>query len=211
MFTNSGEQSHGMPPPLPACIPICQIWFPVEMNSDTAQGFLDDNNELLIKIDVLWSLQLSLTPAHPPVMSVSSLYLINKHGSLLYQLDVSPSKVSANDKIRIASIFHSVSAIAGRISPNREPETGDLSFLQPKGIERIKSKNFTIHSKETITGLNILIIAHPTMPAKTAGDVLRLVYESYANYVMKDPFYSLDMPIRSHLFDSAVKQILGFS
>lgn len=33
------------------------------------------------------------------------------------QIDVEDMKVSSNDKIRVASIFHSISAIASKISP----------------------------------------------------------------------------------------------
>ena len=37
--------------------------------------------------------------------------------------------------------------------------------------------------------------------------VLRRVYELYADLVLKNPFYELEMPIRVELFDEATNQL----
>lgn len=42
-----------------------------------------------------------------------------------------------------------------------------------------------------------------------AEGVLRKVYTIYSDFVMKNPFYSLDMPIRVELFDIKVKELFG--
>lgn len=141
-------------------------------------------------------------------MSVLALYIINRHGSLLYQLDVASSNVSSNDKIRIASIFHSVSAIAAKLSPNKLQSGSELSFLNPAGIDFVAASNLAIYSKETLTGLKLVAVVHPTFPAKAARDILAIVYANYSDFVLKDPFYCTDMPIRCSLFDKAVRQVL---
>lgn len=41
-----------------------------------------------------------------------------------------------------------------------------------------------------------------------ADNLLRKVYCIYSDYVMKDPFYSLEMPIKSDLFDDKVKSLI---
>lgn len=41
-----------------------------------------------------------------------------------------------------------------------------------------------------------------------ADNFLRKIYCLYSDYVMKDPFYSLEMPIKSTLFDKKVKQMV---
>lgn len=38
--------------------------------------------------------------------------------------------------------------------------------------------------------------------------VLRKIYEIYADYVLKNPFYSLEMPIRCELFNENLKLLL---
>ena len=141
---------------------------------------------------------------------------------LLYcEIDVEDMKVSSNDKIRVASIFHSISTIASKISPRIDARAGydsflcfrliqrDLAFLKATGIERINTTNFTIYAKQTMTGLKLILLTSPTFPTGYAQDLLGVLYSSYADFVLKDPFYAVDMPIRCSLFDKAVHQILA--
>ena len=85
----------------------------------------------------------------------------------------------------------------------------ELSFLVPTGINQLVTSYFTLHSKQTLTGLKLLLVAENDFPEKAAADLLTLVYAAYSDYVLKDPFYSIDMPIRCSLFDKSVRQILG--
>ena len=41
-------------------------------------------------------------------------------------------------------------------------------------------------------------------------DLLNKVYRKYTDYVLKNPFYDLDMPIRCLLFDKEVDKIFQF-
>lgn len=45
-----------------------------------------------------------------------------------------------------------------------------------------------------ITGVKFIVIADHRQPK--VEDLLRRIYELYSDYVLKNPFYSLDMPIR---------------
>lgn len=38
--------------------------------------------------------------------------------------------------------------------------------------------------------------------------LLKRIYELYSDYVLKNPFYSLDMPIRCELFDQNLQSLL---
>ena len=38
--------------------------------------------------------------------------------------------------------------------------------------------------------------------------LLRKIYELYADFVLKNPFYSLEMPIRCELFDTNLQGLL---
>jgi trafficking protein particle complex subunit 4 len=79
----------------------------------------------------------------------------------------------------------------------------------PSGIEVLESENFRLQCFSTLTGTKFLVFTDPT---QTNVDVTtRKVYELYADYVMKNPFYQLEMPIRCDLFDrklgSYIKEI----
>ncbi|CCE62338.1 hypothetical protein TPHA_0C01820 [Tetrapisispora phaffii CBS 4417] len=47
------------------------------------------------------------------------------------------------------------------------------------------------------------------LQVQIADNFLRKIYCIYSDYVMKDPFYSLEMPIKSELFDKKVKQMVS--
>ena len=50
----------------------------------------------------------------------------------------------------------------------------------------------------------------PTPPtARQIDAVLHAVYEAYADLVLKNPFYELEMPIRCQLFTDQVNQIIS--
>lgn len=46
-------------------------------------------------------------------------------------------------------------------------------------------------------------------PSQQGMDVLlRKIYELYADFALKNPFYSLEMPIRCELFDTNLQSLL---
>jgi hypothetical protein len=69
--------------------------------------------------------------------SFSRRYIINKAGGLIYMKSLSDNsaKISINDALRLISTFHSMHAIAGRLSPiDRENS----------GIETIETNTFKL-------------------------------------------------------------------
>jgi hypothetical protein len=51
-----------------------------------------------------------------------------------------------------------------------------------------------------------MVVAEPN---QTGMDILlKRIYELYADYALKNPFYSLDMPIRCELFDINLQSLL---
>lgn len=80
------------------------------------------------------------------------------------------------------------------------------------GIEVIETDGFRLQCFQTHTGsllafvlhfddlgTKFLLITEPRQP--NVDTVLRRIYEYYADYVMKNPFYQLEMPIRCEEFD----------
>ncbi|KAI9906954.1 hypothetical protein PsorP6_003526 [Peronosclerospora sorghi] len=123
-----------------------------------------------------------------------SLYIINKAGGLIYQQDLSPAapKLSSNDQLRLGSTFHSMHAIAALAAPTNSG-----------GINSLETSSFRLECYQTPTGIKFFITAALATPDLDAA--LQTVYELYVDYVLKNPFYELEMPIRCALFNTELK------
>ena len=121
---------------------------------------------------------------------ICSLYIINKSGGLIYQKSFAgQAVVDLNDRLRIASIWHSVCAIASQLSP-----IADCS-----GIHLLEADTFDLHCFQASTGTKFCLVVKPKTPNIPA--FLNKLYELYSDYVLKNPFYEVEMPIRCELFD----------
>ena len=58
-----------------------------------------------------------------------------------------------------------------------------------------------------MTGIKFVITAEPTVVADMR-EILKEIYVLYTECVLKDPFYELEMPIRSELFVQAVDAVI---
>ncbi|XP_034242524.1 trafficking protein particle complex subunit 4 [Thrips palmi] len=109
------------------------------------------------------------------------------------------SKMSTNEKIFLASMFYPLFAIASQLSP--QPRTS--------GIQILEADTFHLHCFQTLTGVKFMLIVEPS---QTGADLLlHRIYELYADYALKNPFYSLEMPIRCDLFESNLQNLLDQS
>lgn len=54
-----------------------------------------------------------------------------------------------------------------------------------------------------------LVLITPTGFHGSPSQLLQRSYEAYADTVLKNPFYTLEMPIRVEGFDKRIKHILG--
>ena len=59
---------------------------------------------------------------------------------------------------------------------------------------------------QTRTGIKFVVTAEPG--TEHIDTVLKEIYLLYAECVLKDPFYELEMPIRSDLFSQAVDSLI---
>ena len=102
-------------------------------------------------------------------------------------------------------------AIAARLTPSSVeevkgmPNTGFMSHLEDKGIVKLKASKFTLHSYQSYTGLKFLVVTDNSIPS--VDDKLKAVYEKYSDYVCKNAYQQIGMPIRSLLFDQEVNKI----
>ncbi|GAA5887783.1 hypothetical protein JCM16303_002329 [Sporobolomyces ruberrimus] len=118
------------------------------------------------------------------------LWIINKAGGLIYSRTYAEglSQLNSNDYLILASTFHSIHAIATRISP----------VPGSSGVETIEAETFKMNCFQTQTGIKFVLLTTPSHP--NPASVLKRVYECYADQ-LKDPFYTVEMPIRSEQFD----------
>jgi hypothetical protein len=108
-------------------------------------------------------------------------------------------KLSSNEKIMLAGMFHSLYAIASQLSPVKHCS----------GIQQLETDTFKLHCLQTLTGIKFIVI---TDPRRNNEDLLlRKLYEIYADFALKNPFYSLDMPIRCELFDTNLQQAVDLA
>lgn len=91
------------------------------------------------------------------------------------------------------------------------------------GLQNIETALFDLYIFQSVSGLKFILITTPAakdqIPRATtskidlrsqvtlANEMFRQLYILYGDYVMKDPFYSLDMPIKSAFFDGRVRQL----
>jgi len=98
-------------------------------------------------------------------------------------------RITTNEKIILASTFYPLYALAVQLSPE----------TQSSGIQELETDTFKLHCSQTVTGVKFLVVCDP----KQVGieQLLEKIYELYSDYALKNPFYSLEMPIRADLFD----------
>ncbi|KJZ72630.1 hypothetical protein HIM_07989 [Hirsutella minnesotensis 3608] len=142
--------------------------------------------------------------------TVFSLIVINKAGGLIYNRSFHEgglNKISTNDYLVLAGTFHGVHAITARLNPVKlvppvnPPGGGNLPHRPeaPSGLEVLETENFRMQCFNTMTGTKFLLFTDTTQA--NVDVTLRRIYDLYADYVMKNPFYSLEMPIRCDIFD----------
>uniref|UniRef100_A0A0D9WM00 Trafficking protein particle complex subunit n=1 Tax=Leersia perrieri TaxID=77586 RepID=A0A0D9WM00_9ORYZ len=125
------------------------------------------------------------------------LFIINKSGGLIYYKDYgSAGRTDTNDSLRLASLWHSMHAISQQLSPTPGCE----------GIDLLQAHNFDLHCFQSLTGTKFFAVCETG--AQNIEVLLKVIYELYTDFVLKNPFYEMEMPIRCELFDLNLAQVL---
>lgn len=56
-------------------------------------------------------------------------------------------------------------------------------------LESVVTESFKLHCFETMTGMKFVVIADTNVPQLEAKTFLKQLYEAFADYVLKDPFF----------------------
>ncbi|KAI3027187.1 hypothetical protein CBS147345_2420 [Aspergillus niger] len=85
------------------------------------------------------------------------------------------------------------------------PTSSTASYSYPNpgvpatGLECLETDKFRLTCFQTLTGTKFLLFTDPLMA--NIEVVMKKIYELYADFVMKNPFYQLEMPVRCEAFD----------
>lgn len=169
---------------------------------------------------------------HRPVFA---LLIISKAGSLIYHrtFPTATSSVNGasqttgtlglpgtttlttNDYLVLAGTFHGVHAITKSLTP-RIPTYGSTTIpsgwqppqpdIPASGIESLESSFFRLTVFQTLTGTKFLLFTDPSMP--NTDVIMKGVYDRYADFVCKNPFWHIDNPIRVESWDRSLTQFL---
>lgn len=72
------------------------------------------------------------------------------------------------------------------------------------GLRCVNTEKFNMFVHQTVSGLKIIILTSTDLSEYQISNFQITIHKLYADYVMKNPFYSLDMPIRIKLFDERI-------
>jgi trafficking protein particle complex subunit 4 len=127
------------------------------------------------------SLLVSSSSSSSPVFSV---WIVNKSGGLIFYKNYSDKNtLDINDTLRLASVWHSLHAISRTNSVSPVKKSSGIELLETSTFE------FMVCSMKKAIGVERL---------------LRRVYDVYADFAMKNPFYELEQPIQAELFEERV-------
>ena len=133
-------------------------------------------------------------------MAILAVYIVNKSGGLIFNQDFSPQspKLGSNEHLTLASTLFGMQQIANQVSSIRSPSGS--------GIETLEAPTFTLEALMAVTGTLFFLTAEPRTP--NLRGLLREIYVLFSDYVMKNPFHQMEMPIRSQLFDIKLKELI---
>lgn len=127
------------------------------------------------------------------------------------------STLTTNDYLVIAGTFHGVHALTRSLTPKipvppsaAGPSGRSWTYpdptVPPSGIESLESSFFRLTVFQTLSGTKFLLFTDPSMP--NTDVLMKGIYERYADYVCKNPFWQMEMPIRIDAWERSLNQWL---
>lgn len=107
------------------------------------------------------------------------------------------AQLTSNEYLVLAGTLHGIHAITSRLSP-----MGPSS-----GAQVIEGESFKMTILLTATGTKFVLLT--SLAELSAESILQKVHEAYADAVMKNPFHTPEMPIRSEGFDLRISFLIG--
>lgn len=148
----------------------------------------------------------------PPQMPIHLLWIINKSGQLVYnhffagKECVGEHARSGDSQMTMASVMYGLHGMSRQIAPV------PADVLDCDGISLIEGSEHNILMFETPTGVKFVLFADTQ--TRDASLLFNQLYQAYADYVLKNPFYGLDsagigQPIRIGYFSTLVGEVVA--
>jgi hypothetical protein len=80
--------------------------------------------------------------------------------------------------------------------------------LENNGIQVIESENMKLVCFQTLTKLKFTFIIDYNTSIGECEAMFKRIYDIYSDFVSKNPFYELDMPIRIDTFENEITKII---
>ncbi|XP_041613193.1 trafficking protein particle complex subunit 4-like isoform X3 [Vulpes lagopus] len=153
-------------------------------------------------------------------MAIFSVYVVNKAGGLIHWLDSYAPRAEAektsshpldlllklHDERVLAAFGQHDSIWVGHSGGHQWHGRERNGKFTADGKEMLETDSCKLHCFQTLTGIKFAVLANP----RQAGidSLLQKIYEIYSDFALKNPFYSLEMPIRCELFDQNLELAL---
>ncbi|KAI9635354.1 Sybindin-like protein [Dioszegia hungarica] len=139
---------------------------------------------------------------------IHAVWVINKAGGLVFNRsysDVLPP-LPLNAVLILAGTLHGIHAITGRLDPttNSKSRSGPSSG---QGMEAFEAEGWG--GRVWLSGTGTKFIVLHSIPHSGLDELLRRIYEIYADAVMKNPFHTPEMPINSSLFETRLQTLIA--
>jgi len=132
----------------------------------------------------------ALSALQQPQSNLYAIYIINKAGGLIYQKDFidRANRLTSNNHLQIAGVFHGMYAITSQLAPTKETSSG---------IRSLESDCMRLRCYQSVTGTKFIVTAATSQNELVLDNFLSQLYQLYADYVLKNPFYDLEQPIHN--------------
>merc|ERR1712226_97427 len=138
---------------------------------------------------------------------IDVISLVEQHGKgeleasqYPFKLTFEKPKKTSNEKIVLASMFNTMYAIASQMSPCQVADN------RHGGIELLETESIHLHCYQTPTGTKFLVESEPMFNSSSVVQpLMRRIYQLYADFALKDPFYTIEMPIKGAKFEQNIR------
>lgn len=128
-----------------------------------------------------------------------NFFIVNRNGTLGYDFNFEGSvELDSNTKMNLASTFSSFHKLSAQLTPGGR---------KMEGLTTLNAATFKLQCFKSPTHLLFVLISSPNTP--DMDKLLVQAYQIYSDYVLKNPFYPLDQPIRIDGFSKAIQKLFG--
>lgn len=174
--------------------------FPSATNSLPSLSQLSGNDYLILAgtFHGVHAISRQLSPFHP---SYNRDEAATSSGMTANRDSAQPLRSNVNSKT--AGGPTSATAAGQSRAPDEIPQPA------ASGIESLQTGRFLLSCYQTPTGVKFLLFSEPAEERIKVDSLLRRCYELYVDYALRNPFYSLEMPIRCEKFERAIQGWVG--